>query len=322
VSEHFSDDANEITAQAADWLQRREFWNWNEADQAALNAWLDQSLSHRIAYTRLEAAWNRTARVAALKTHDARSNIAESHSRAKTFFRLAAAFALMAAVGVGVASYFQASADTTYATALGERKIITLADGSRIELNTNTILRARLDEGHRHVTLVKGEAFFDIRHDAAHPFSVVAEGHRITDLGTKFLVRAQSNRLEVALMEGKAAFDAADGRMKSHIVLVPGDALVVSDNQIHTMQRTAKGLANELGWRRGMLIFYNATLGEVAAELNRYNSHKLVLADPRAAAIRISASFRTRGTEDFSQLAHVLLGLKVEERNGETVISR
>ena len=64
MSEHFSDDASEITAQAADWLQRREFWNWNEADQAALVSGLDQSVSHSFAYSRLVAAWCRTARVA------------------------------------------------------------------------------------------------------------------------------------------------------------------------------------------------------------------------------------------------------------------
>lgn len=321
MSEHFSDNAKDITAIAADWLQRREFWNWSEEDQAALNAWLDQSLAHRIAYTRLQSAWSRTARVAALKS-PTRKPVATHRPQSKTLLRFAAAFAVVAAIGAAATTYFQAPKETTYATAIGEHKIITLADGSRIELNTQTILRARLDADRRHVTLVKGEAFFNIKHDATHPFSVIAQGHRITDLGTKFLVSAQSNRLEVALMEGKAAFDAADGRMKSPIVLAPGDALVVADNQIHAIRRSTQSLANELGWRRGMLIFDNATLGQVAAELNRYNTRKLAIADPRTSAIRISASFRTTGTEDFAQLAHVLLGLKVESRNGETVISR
>ncbi len=318
MSEHTATpDAKAVTAQAADWLQRRDFWSWNESDQAALDAWLNQSLAHHIAYTRLEAAWLRTARVAALK-----SPVTAPRANRRNPYRLAAAFAAVAAIGIASATHFNTAKEAIYSTALGERKIISLPDGSRIELNTATTLRANFASGRRQVTLVRGEAFFNIKHDAAHPFVVVADGHRVTDLGTKFLVRAQKNRLEVALMEGAAAFDAADGGMSSPIVLTPGDALVVADNQIHTMRRTTQSLANELGWRRGMLIFDNAPLDEVAAELNRYNTSKLVITDARIARLRISASFRTNGTEDFSQLAQALLGLKVEQHDGRIVISR
>ena len=61
-------NAKEIRERAADWLQRRNFWNWSEADQAALDAWLAQSPSHRTAYLRVEAAWENTGRLSALRS--------------------------------------------------------------------------------------------------------------------------------------------------------------------------------------------------------------------------------------------------------------
>src|SRR5262249_17048826 len=63
-----SSSANAIAMQAADWIQRREFWSWSADDEAALEVWLDQALAHRIAFARMETAWNRSARVTALRS--------------------------------------------------------------------------------------------------------------------------------------------------------------------------------------------------------------------------------------------------------------
>lgn len=314
--------AADVTARAAEWLQRREFWSWGANDQTALDAWLEELLAHRIAYTRLESAWSRTARLAALKSRLQKPVAAVRERAPSRFLRLAAIFTVaIGAAAVGVDRYW-APPETTYSTGIGQHKIITLADGSKIELNTSSTLQARLGSNRRSVKLVEGEAFFNIKHDPAHPFAVIADGHRITDLGTKFLVRAQPGRLEVSLIEGRAAFDVTGSGTQAPIVLTPGDALLVAHNQICTSRKTTRNLANELSWRQGMLIFENTSLGDVAAELNRYNKRKVIIADARAADIHISASFRTSGTEDLSQLAHVLFGLKVERGSMETVISR
>ena len=110
--------------------------------------------------------------------------------------------------------------------------------------------------------------------------------------------------------------------MESPILLVPGERLVVANNLIRTTIKTTESLTNELGWRRGMLIFENASLSAVVDEFNRYNREKIVVANDGAASVRITASFRTNGTEDFKQLAQAMLGLRVQHLDGETVISR
>lgn len=314
--------AKEIGERAADWIQRRAFWTWTEHEEALLDAWLAESLAHRIAYTRVETAWNRTARVTALRSSALAKDTAKRSWVSRTWLRTAVALVVLAAAGVSAEQYFKRPPETTYATVVGEHKIVRLADGSQIELNTDTILKTSNIASYRLVKLVKGEAFFTIKHDSSNPLIVIAGTHRVTDLGTKFLVRSEPNRLEVALVEGRAAFDSADGRAESPIVLIPGDSLVVSDNQIRTTRKSTQTLADELGWRRGMLVFENASLSDAADEINRYNAQKIVVADRATARMRISAAFPTTGVEDFVQLAHQLLGLKIDRNDDEIIISR
>jgi transmembrane sensor len=311
-----------ITDQAANWIQRRDFWHWGEAEQASLDAWLAESLAHRIAYFRLDAAWSRTARLAALRSGPCTRGVARGQAARPTIIKTAAAIFVVGLVALSGLNYFSRSPESRYRTTMGERKMIALSDGSRIELNTNTELTVQSGKHQRVVTLVHGEAYFQIKHDSEHRFEVIAGDHRVTDLGTKFLVRSDPGLLKVELLEGSAQFDAPDGRMGSPILLVPGERLVVANNLIRTTLKTTESLTNELGWRRGMLIFENAPLTAVADEFNRYNREKIVVANDGTANVRITASFRTSGTEDFKQLAQAMLGLRVQHLNGETVISR
>jgi transmembrane sensor len=325
VSAHTIDTAPNaayVNDQAAHWIQRRDFWSWGEAEQASLDAWLAESLANRIAFFRLDAAWSRTERLAALRSGLRRAAIAQDGIAKATIVKTAAAIVVVGAMMLSGFAYFSRPLATIYTTAIGEHKTIALSDGSRIELNTNTELSVGADSNRRVATLIRGEAYFQIRHDARHTFEVIAGDHRVTDIGTKFLVRSDRGTLEVALFEGRAQFDAPDGRVQSPILLMPGDRLVVADNLIRTTAATPEILANELGWRRGMLIFENAPLSAVAEEFNRYNRHKVVVADDDVANVRITASFRTSGTEDFKQLAQAMLGLRVSQVNGDMVISR
>src|SRR6185437_1306026 len=115
--------------------------------------------------------------------------------------RIAAALGLAAVLGVVAYSQMDTPVrERSYTTAIGSRELIRLADGSEIELNTDSVLRTRITREERRVWLDKGEAYFNIRHDAARPFVVMAGTHRVTDLGTKFFVRHDTDRLEVAVM--------------------------------------------------------------------------------------------------------------------------
>ena len=313
--------AADIEAAASVWLQRRNFWDWSKEDQAGLDAWLSQSMAHQLAYWRLEAAWNRTERLEAL-----RSAGSETPPQRKTWsapLKIAAALGISAVIGVTAAYYIMKPRDRVFTTPVGGREIVSFADGTKIELNTDTVLRARMTTDRRTIWLEKGEAYFQVTHDAKHPFVVFAGDHRITDLGTKFLVRRDPGRLEVALMEGRVRFGAVDASPKSKsALLVPGDMVTATASTMFVTHRSKPALARELGWEHGMLVFDNMTLADAANEFNRYNRQKLVIADPAVARLTIVGTFHTTDVKAFIDVAEDVFRLHVETNGNEIVISR
>lgn len=315
--------AAETEIRAAAWLARRDRDDWSEADQAGLNAWLDESILHRVAYWRLEAAWVSTERFSALRIPE-RPEVAPSPWRRMRRALVGVASALIGVVllGVGAVYLFQPAVHA-YATALGERRTIRFADGSQIELNTDTQLHAEIGPSRRKVWLDHGEAYFQIKHDASNPFIVIVGDRYVTDLGTKFRIRRDSDRFEMALLEGRAQLETSDARApRKPIVLVPGDRAVATAGSISLTRLPARGLAQELAWRQGMIVFNNTALASAADEFNRYNSKKIVVADQAAGRSMIYGTFQTNNIVAFARLAHEVLGLHVERRGEDIIISR
>jgi transmembrane sensor len=314
-----SHSAADIDLAAADWLQRRNFWNWSPADQAALDAWLDESNHHRVAYLRQSAVWNSAERLVVLRPE------LEVAPRARIFplIMRIAAVVLVAALGAGGIAYYLHPRAAVYSTPIGGRKTLQLADGSQIELNTNTIVSLSKEGDTRKATLVQGEAYFHIRHDAAHPFVVSAGDYRVTDLGTEFVVRRAPARIEVGLLKGGVRFDAAniDGTPQSAL-LTPGDVVVADVNSMSLSKKPMGELMNALGWRRGVLVFKDTMLQDAAAQFNRYNREKLVLTGADIPRLRINGTFRAASIELFAQSVHDLFGLTVTRSDNELVISK
>ncbi len=317
-------NAAEIRAQAARWLlKRNDFEDWDEAKQAELDTWLAQSPAHEVAYLRLEAAWTRADRLVALRRPRSARLISSLRPRRPTKIALALSAVMTLGIAASVYIWTVGSSDRsiTVATPVGSRKIVRLADGSEIELNTNSVLRIQANGAQRKAWLEKGEAFFQIKHDAVRPFFVMAEGHRITDLGTKFRVRDDGDRLEVALVEGRAQIEPINTGHSAK-VLMPGDVAIATPTAIFILRKTTQELTNELGWRRGVLVFKYATLATVVREFNRYSDQKLVIADPRLAQLTIVGTFRTNDVDSFTDLAKEVFGVRVEKRGSETRIFR
>jgi transmembrane sensor len=312
--------AGDIEAVAAQWLERRDSENWNEVFEAELEAWLAGSRAHRAAYWRLKAAWTHAERLAALKPSPVErvADAGPSRRIRPLMFRVAAAFAIVAMAGIAAKIYFAEPAARLYTTAIGERKTLTLGDGSQIELNTDTRLRIAAGNA-RKVWLEHGEAFFQIKHDAAHPFLVVAGTHRVVDLGTKFLIRQDSARTEVALMEGSARFESERAKPA---ILKPGDVAYATADQMSVTKQPERTIANALGWRHGVIIFDRTTLADAAAELNRYNVKQIVILDPAAARLTIHGRFPSNDTAAIVNVAQDVFGLRVETRGNEILISR
>jgi len=311
-----------IQLRAAEWvMEQNEAGQWNDAQQHAFEAWLSASPSHLLAYWRLKAAWDRTHRLAALRSHPLGADRAPLRKSRwhLTFGVLAATMVIAATVG-WFAFGTRSASEKVYRTPLGGHEVITLADGSSIELNTATEIR--VGSRWRTVELVKGEAYFQIKHDSSNPFTVLASGHRVIDLGTKFIMRTNGKRLQVTLLNGSVRFESASSETRKHSeVLKPGDIAIATANSVSIEQSTAQALSDASAWRRGMLVFRDATLAEAAAEFNRYNNEQIVVHGSRAANLKIDGSFHAENVAGFTNMAQHVLDLHVRRTNGEIAIS-
>jgi transmembrane sensor len=234
---------NAIEQQAAQFIERRDCTQWSDEDRAQFDAWIAASPAHRIAYLRLDAGWKRAERLAALRPRERGWREGASY---RNTAKIAAALAFVAVVGGSAAYYASMPKFSTYATRVGERETLTLRDGSRVELNTNTVVQISDDFDRRHIRLERGEAFFDVVHDGKHPFVVSAGMGKVTDIGTKFAVRRDDGRVRVIMVQGVARFDGADadGAQKS-VVLRAGDDMLASAQGISLAKKTGVETARE-----------------------------------------------------------------------------
>jgi transmembrane sensor len=310
-----------VQAAAASWiLRQRDGAGWSAEDQKAFDSWLEESLAHRIAFLRLHAVWQDADRLRVLRKPPGafRSGVRRAVPKAVHF---AAFLAIVAAVGVGSSWYLSRPNERSYATIVGERKIVRLTDGSRIELNTDTSLRLSIGATGRHVALLRGEAYFDIAHDAKRPMVVDVGNYRITDIGTQFSVRRSDQRLEVELVEGSARLESSAQGERS-AVLKPGDVVIATADSLSLRKSPASAMTDSLSWRRGVLVFHHTPLSDVVAEFNRYNTQKMVLSDPALAERTITATLPTNDLNAFTRIAQEFFGLHVAKNNGGILISR
>ena len=208
------------------------------------------------------------------------------------------------------------------ATAVGKRKIVRLRDGSRIELNTATQIKTRMEGPAREVWLEGGEAYFEVKHANNQPFVVHAGSRTVTVLGTKFTVSREGENVKVAVVEGRVRVDDArlDAPLRSNVITA-GDIVLVRGGDTLLSEDRPREVERDLAWRTGMISFHRQTLGAAAAEFNRYNTVKLEIADPETASIRIGGTFRASNVDAFARLLREAYGLKVEQEAGKIVVS-
>lgn len=181
-----------------------------------------------------------------------------------------------------------APAGTRYATAIGERRTIALPDGTRVLLDTDSALFVPDHWGaQRNLTLLHGQALFDVAKDKAHPFIVTSRGRSVQALGTRFVVRDEADRFSVALLEGKVRVDLARADAPPRI-LVPGDTLNLDGGTLTLRHDHAE---TEAAWSNGHISFDARPLADIVTEMNRYSRQKIVLTDGSLGQKTFSGTF-------------------------------
>ena len=309
--------ADEIEMIAAEWLAREDR-SLTAEEQDRLELWLEQSSLHKVAYLRLKASWRRADRLAALKAPVPISG----RSQRRWLIPLGLAASLVVVAG-GAAWFWQAQRPVTqnFATSVGQRQALRLADGTQVELDTNTRLRADLNGKSRTVTLDSGEAYFDVVHDESRPFTVYAGNRRITDIGTKFSVFRNGDDVRVVVKEGRVKIEQIDQPQASALLAQAGHEIIAKGSETLLASKPDEDIANDLSWRRGVLVFNQQTLADAAEQFNRYNNRHIQV-EGSARRIRIGGSFKADNVDVFVQLLHRGYGLSVNEQGDKIVVSR
>jgi len=322
------------------WVLRHDRQDLTAADRSRFAAWLDDGEANAQAYRKANGAWDvfeksdSDPHLAALR----QAALATGPERKRW----------LPAVGVGIAASIvgavamlsgqfttaphapttvaQAPAEPAnairHATERGQKRVVKLPDGTRVTLNTDTMIALAFTPGARRVRLTRGQALFEVAHDASRPFTVEAADRRITALGTVFEVRLDPGRMKVVLVEGRVVVDhaaaATDLPVLQPTVLKPGQELVA---ELGVAQRVrAVDVGSELMWREGYVSFDDTTLASAVVEMNRYTVAPIRVGDGGIGQMRISGVFRTGDADRFAALVAELLPVRIEHQTDGGVV--
>ena len=211
-----------------------------------------------------------------------------------------------------------------------------LQDGSVIDLKAGAVIAADFSGPFRDVTLVRGEAHFQVVHDAKRPFRVLAHGVEIRDLGTAFSVDLQATTVEVLVSEGRVALaPTADQIPAKHFdtIVVAGNRAIVSvpipgrplgDISIPQVSAVSETEMTESdSWRVPRLEFEGAPLVEIVDTFNRYASlrhgTRIVLADRSLEKLQLSGILRVDNCETLLQVLDANFGIKADPEMGQEI---
>ncbi|MEM8498260.1 MAG: FecR family protein [Pseudomonadota bacterium] len=293
-----------VQAEANAWFLRLEQDDMNPSEEDAFVEWLNASATHQTALAEVEQLWmelgelnatrhvneamaeEATATADTVPLEPAKSTRGSKSGRWQQGLALAASVLFALVFGGDMLLWWQSD----YRTGVGETLALSLEDGSRIVLNTNSALAVQFDGQTRSLSLLKGEAHFQVARDPARPFIVSANEVHTRALGTAFNVRLLDSGAEVVVTEHRVAVSFSD----SAAALVEVDA-----GQKLAATSAALGSAVPVdtrrvqAWQQQRLIIQDRPLLEVIDELNRYYSGRMLIVDDELADLRVSGVFST-----------------------------
>ncbi|ROU06271.1 FecR family protein [Lysobacter enzymogenes] len=282
---------------AEGWLARLLSPDCDSGDFAAFEDWVALSPAHAVAYAEAERlhAMAREARAerapAALPAApSARIGAASMRPRRRAAPALAWAAAVVVALASALGGWMalRPAPPLRYATAVGERLTLDLADGSTLTLDTGTALEVALQRSQRQIRLLHGRMQANVAHDRDRPFIVASGDGSVRAVGTVFQVENRDGRTEVRLLEGRVV--VATRQAPRALELAPLQRIGYgADGRLGAAETIDRAEAE--GWTRGRLVFKERRLGDLLAEVNRYSRDRLILAEPELGEVRISGAF-------------------------------
>lgn len=301
----------EIRDAAQRWFLRMQSPDCGAAERETFEQWRNADPVHDIAYRAVEHVWRRSA---ALDTDPALDDIlcqarrlpAESPWFRRAAPALALAACLMLAIGMGYRLWWLPASTAPpieYTTGVGQQRTFVLEDGSKVVLDTASQLQVSYSSNARQLTLLHGQADFQVSHDPARPFVVHVDGASITATGTRFQVRVAHEMDTVTLLKGRVVVASDDAKQDKteQVTLQAGERVAIgADGHLGTPKHLPDtDLASARGWAEGMLVVRGWPLAQLVTEMNRYTTTPVRLGDPGLDNLPISGSFKASDQKSF-----------------------
>lgn len=301
-------------AEAAVWMARLKSDNRLPETEAAFRRWLEVTPDAQYLFDEATDVWEMLP--SAMPARRSRP-VLPAISRRMT---LAGAMAAAIVVAVGGGIYAVNLRPVVYETQKGEQRSVSLADTSKVTLNTDTKLSVRYSHNRRYVQLERGEAVFQVAHDPSKPFVVETRNQRVTALGTVFLVRSDPTEMQVALFSGEVELRAKQNVSAANgMILKPGERATVREGMTPVVDRPVSDVIT--AWQRQEIVFSDVTLGEAINELNRYSRQQIVITDSSIASLKVAGVFQTGDSAAFASNMARIYGLKVRQSDGVIVLT-
>lgn len=293
-----------VTDAAAHWCMRMHAPDCTPEERNLFEQWLNTDPLHVVEYEAMLEIWDMSERIEPRNPAPVEGVVSfpsiETPSAPRPTVRhwrgyAAAAMVVLALPVVGFMGWNQGWLPNTYDIyeAGNSTRLVTIADGTRVELNLGTRLIFANYKDRRSLVLEKGEAFFEVSHDPQHPFVVTAGQGSIEVTGTTLNVWMYQDQVRVMLVEGSVQVVGNTALPGDGYRLEPG--MQASYRTGDSQPQISPTFANDssLSWRNGKLIINNLSLAQALPLINRYLPQPILLADNATGAIRIGGSYNT-----------------------------
>jgi len=364
----------QIVDEASEWFVEFRVGDVDAAARERFDEWLRRSPEHIRAYIEIARTYVEMPNPHATKPLDVEALIANArsgenivpfdtkpqgraamHTRSpRRRFLAVAASALMVALAGGV--WWQSAHLPLYRTDIGERRSITLADGSTVDLNARSKLRVEFSKNERRVELLDGQALFQVAKDKSRPFIVASGEATVRAVGTQFDVYRKDSGTTVTVLEGRVAvystapqpaarspLAAVQPEAQMHaiphseaassnppglldpsgagaIFLSAGEQVTVTRAQ--TLPASARAdIAATTAWMQRRLIFDGSKLSDVVQEFNRYNKRQLVIEDAQLSDFHVSGVYSSTDPTSLIRFLREQPGIKITDNENEVRIA-
>ena len=361
VSQLFSHDDkqaenNPTQELACLWISRMDR-GLTTSEQEQLIAWCNQHTQHKSALLEMASFWDDLSVLNELSDLFPLAQVKVRHKRNRfSAFALAASIAIVAIIGTNTLvnesflPYLPSLNEQTLTqnhslkTKVGEQSIFTLKDGSQIQLNTNSLIHVAYSPNHRLLTLVQGEARFDVSQDKERPFTVKVGKKSFTALGTIFNVQKKKNQvMELVVTEGKVLITEASTSIDSiketltqaRVSIIPntlavtlvvsGEKATISENEANTQTSPIEKVSlnqihRDLAWQQGMLIFEGEPLSNALAEISRYTTSNFEIVDIELSNITVAGYFKAGDIDGLLASLQSNFGINYSKKTNGTIL--